>query len=128
MENAGIFVYILRPFGIIYDHFELYMTVWNSLWVIRYTFPVLACLDQEKSGNPEVDSFVSEKGLENLERKNRQPWSPFAAWGQSNDLEVALFVAGKVINNSHVITVSVRVARFSLTQYTKTGENIPNHH
>jgi hypothetical protein len=29
------------------------MTVWYSLWSFgTYTFPVLVCLDQEKSGNP----------------------------------------------------------------------------
>jgi hypothetical protein len=38
--------YVLRQFGVISDQ---YMAVWCSLW---YTFPVLVCLDQEKSGNP----------------------------------------------------------------------------
>jgi hypothetical protein len=35
MENVGLF----------YDHLENFMAIW-------YIFSVLACLDQEKSGNP----------------------------------------------------------------------------
>jgi hypothetical protein len=37
---------ILRPFGIIYGRLVKFA-------VILYIFPVLVCLDQENSGNPE---------------------------------------------------------------------------
>jgi hypothetical protein len=43
--------YILRPFGIIYDH-SVYVIYWYSLWSFGIFFLVLVCLDQEKSGNP----------------------------------------------------------------------------
>jgi hypothetical protein len=36
---------ILQPFGIVYANLEQFMVIW-------YIFPVLVCLDQEKSGNP----------------------------------------------------------------------------
>jgi hypothetical protein len=50
MVNVGIFVTIwnsLWPFGIICGRLLLFV-------VICYIFPVLVCLDQEKSGNPVV--------------------------------------------------------------------------
>jgi hypothetical protein len=48
MENVGIFISIwniLVSFGIIYGRL-IYCVV------ILHIFPVLVCLDQEKSGNP----------------------------------------------------------------------------
>jgi hypothetical protein len=45
--------YILWQFGIISDHLVSYtygrLVEFGYIW---YTFPVLVCLDQEKSGNP----------------------------------------------------------------------------
>jgi hypothetical protein len=52
MENVGIF----------YDNMVYFTAIWYILWpfgivcVNWYIFPVLVCLDQEKSGNPAVDS------------------------------------------------------------------------
>jgi hypothetical protein len=39
----------LQTFGIIYGRLVLFV-------VILYIFPILACLDQEKSGNPDVEA------------------------------------------------------------------------
>jgi hypothetical protein len=36
---------ILRPFGVLYGNLVWFVVIW-------YIFPVLVCLDQEKSGNP----------------------------------------------------------------------------
>jgi hypothetical protein len=36
---------ILRPFGIIYGQLVQFAVIW-------YIFPIMVCLDQEKSGNP----------------------------------------------------------------------------
>jgi hypothetical protein len=50
MENVGMFVTIwniLRPFGIICGSLVYFVVIW-------YIFHVLVCLDQEKSGNPDV--------------------------------------------------------------------------
>jgi hypothetical protein len=45
--------YNLWPFGIIYGHLVLVIAVWCSLWYFgMHIFPVLVCLDKEKSGNP----------------------------------------------------------------------------
>jgi hypothetical protein len=47
MENIVIF----------YDHFEYFLVIWYNLWPFGIVcghmvcFPVLVCLDQEKSGN-----------------------------------------------------------------------------
>jgi hypothetical protein len=41
--------YILWPLGIFYGYLVYLMAVWNSLW----SFPILVCWDQEKSGNPD---------------------------------------------------------------------------
>jgi hypothetical protein len=35
----------LRPFGIIYGRLVLFLVIWHI-------FPILVCLDHEKSGNP----------------------------------------------------------------------------
>jgi hypothetical protein len=48
MENVCIFYdhsEYLRPLGIIYGRLGLLVVIW-------YIFPILLCLDQEKSGNP----------------------------------------------------------------------------
>jgi hypothetical protein len=48
MENVGIFYdhfEYLWPFGIICGHRVYFVAIW-------YIFPILVCLDQEKSGNP----------------------------------------------------------------------------
>jgi hypothetical protein len=46
--------YILWPFGIIYVRLVLFV-------VICYIFPVLVCLDQEKSGNPDHKQFAQSR-------------------------------------------------------------------
>jgi hypothetical protein len=54
MENVCIFydhLEYLRPFGIIYGRLVSFVLIW-------YMFPILVCLDKEKSGNP--DLFTSE--------------------------------------------------------------------
>jgi hypothetical protein len=38
--------------GIFYDLSEYFMAVWYSLRSFVIFFPILVCLDQEKSGNP----------------------------------------------------------------------------
>jgi hypothetical protein len=61
-----ILVYLGAPWNgkccIFYDHFEyltsiryiVHMALCYSLWSIGIFFPVLVCLDKEKSGNPEL--------------------------------------------------------------------------
>jgi hypothetical protein len=43
---------IFRSFGIIYSRLEYFVVMW-------YIFPVLVCLDQEKSGNPDSQTRSS---------------------------------------------------------------------
>jgi hypothetical protein len=35
------------------------MVGWNSLWSFGIFFSILVCLDQEKSGNPDIGSSLS---------------------------------------------------------------------
>jgi hypothetical protein len=41
-----------------YDHLEYFMAIWHNVWQFGIDrghfvyFPILVCLDQEKSGNP----------------------------------------------------------------------------
>jgi hypothetical protein len=46
LEGLGI-----ENVGIFYDHLEYLTFIW-------YIFPVLVCLDQEKSGNPVSDTAI----------------------------------------------------------------------
>jgi hypothetical protein len=66
MENVGIF----------YDHLEYYMAIWYNLWpfvivcdhLLYFSiFPVLVCLDPEKSGNPgrNLSSECFRKAIQN---------------------------------------------------------------
>jgi hypothetical protein len=38
------------------------MAVWYSLWFFDIFFPVLVCLDQEKSGNPDPKGKKGTRG------------------------------------------------------------------
>jgi hypothetical protein len=57
------------------------MVIWNILWpfvVIWYFFPVLVCLDEEKSGNPvrvhsQLCRFSSDAGVALREQKPHLP-------------------------------------------------------
>jgi hypothetical protein len=55
--------YILFPFGTIYT----ILGIGYSLWSFWYTFPVLVCFDQGKSGNPGRHSRV-DRGKQNVDR------------------------------------------------------------
>jgi hypothetical protein len=49
---------------ILYYHLEYFSVIWYNLWpfgmVCGHFFPVLACLDKEKSGNPGIRTLTSE--------------------------------------------------------------------
>jgi hypothetical protein len=47
-ENFMTIWNILEPFGITYGSLVQFVVIW-------YIFPILVCLDQEKSGNPAKD-------------------------------------------------------------------------
>jgi hypothetical protein len=53
MDNIVNFTTFLRPFGIP----MYFMAVWYGLGSI--IFPVLVCLDQEKSGNPALQTIIN---------------------------------------------------------------------
>jgi hypothetical protein len=64
---------------IFYDHLEYFMAIWYNLWPFGMVcgdmvyFPILVCLDQDKSGNPAGDvrvrGIVSTKSEETENRK-----------------------------------------------------------
>jgi hypothetical protein len=68
IENAYIYFIviwnILGSFGIIYGHFVYFMAIWYILWpfgnvaVIWYIFLRFGILCQEKSGNPDIHTYV----------------------------------------------------------------------
>jgi hypothetical protein len=66
-ENVGIF----------YDHLENFTATWcifDSLVqfvVIRYIFPVLVCLDQEKSGSPGLAAYRIHARIHQIQEKNQ---------------------------------------------------------
>jgi hypothetical protein len=65
LEGLGI----LENFVTFYNHVKYSTDIWYNLWPFGkfvdtwYIFPVLVCLDQEKSGNPAAD-------LQNADRQN----------------------------------------------------------
>jgi hypothetical protein len=64
---------LLWPFGIFYGHLVNFVAIWYSLWSFGIFFPVLVCLDREKSGNPGlvVSSSPSEIGAKGREIESR---------------------------------------------------------
>jgi hypothetical protein len=59
------FGYILEGLGMEFcDHLEYFVAVWYNLWPFGTAsghlvyFPILVCLDQEKSGNPASSPFL----------------------------------------------------------------------
>jgi hypothetical protein len=57
-SNFGLILegFRMKYVCIFYDDLEYFTAIWYNLWlfgvVIWYIFPILVCLDQEKSGNP----------------------------------------------------------------------------
>jgi hypothetical protein len=42
------------------------MAVWYSLWSLVIFFPVLVCLDQEKSGNPDLKLKMEKRKMNSM--------------------------------------------------------------
>jgi hypothetical protein len=90
------------------------MGVWYSLWPFGTFFPVLVCLDREKSGSPDANSRKSTHYIFLMAKINK----------------ICLFNGGNgcaPLTNAKQAWVQVRVARFFLVQSTKMGKNIPNY-
>jgi hypothetical protein len=82
MENVVIFYDLL---GIFYGHLALCLAVWYSFVVICF-FPILVCLDQEKSGSR--GSFQAESSSDqNLQSGSWGPYNRQTYWSYHPTIE-----------------------------------------